>query len=37
MKKAIFAALLLASTASVAAAQTFPFNEAGVTNGHCRQ
>jgi hypothetical protein len=34
MKKAIFAALLLASTASVAAAQTFPFNEAGVTNGH---
>jgi catechol 2,3-dioxygenase-like lactoylglutathione lyase family enzyme/extradiol dioxygenase family protein len=34
MKKAFFAALLLACTADVANAQTFPFNEAGVTNGH---
>jgi catechol 2,3-dioxygenase-like lactoylglutathione lyase family enzyme len=34
MQKAFFAALLLACTAGVANAQTFPFNEAGVTNGH---
>jgi hypothetical protein len=34
MKKAIFGGLLLALTTGVAAAQTLPFNEAGVTNGH---
>jgi len=36
MKTTVFAALLLASTlaAGTAAAQPFPFNEAGVTNGH---
>jgi len=36
MKTAAFAALLLASTfaAGTAAAQPYPFNEAGVTNGH---
>ena len=36
MKTATLAALLLASTfaAGSASAQTFPFNEAGVTNGH---
>jgi hypothetical protein len=34
MEKAIFAGLLRALTTGVAAAQTFPFNEAGVTNGH---
>ena len=36
MKNTVFAALLLASTlaAGSAGAQPFPFNEAGVTNGH---
>ena len=36
MKTTLFAALLLASTfaAGTASAQPFPFNEAGVTNGH---
>jgi catechol 2,3-dioxygenase-like lactoylglutathione lyase family enzyme len=36
MKTTVFAALLLASTcaAGTAVAQPFPFNEAGVTNGH---
>src|SRR5438445_6706294 len=36
MKTAAFAALLLAPTfaAGTAAAQPYPFNEAGVTNGH---
>src|SRR5262244_884827 len=34
MKTTVFAALLLASAAGVASAQPFPFNEAGVTNGH---
>jgi catechol 2,3-dioxygenase-like lactoylglutathione lyase family enzyme len=36
MKTTVFAALLLASTfvAGTAGAQPFPFNEAGVTNGH---
>ena len=36
MKMRLLAALLLASTlaARTAAAQPFPFNEAGVTNGH---
>src|SRR6267143_591346 len=36
MKTTLFAALLLASTvaAGTAGAQPFPFNEAGVTNGH---
>src|SRR5262244_1822786 len=34
MKTTVFAALLLASAAGVASAQPFPFNQAGVTNGH---
>jgi catechol 2,3-dioxygenase-like lactoylglutathione lyase family enzyme len=37
MKTALFAGILLASTtlaAGLAAAQPYPFNEAGVTNGH---
>jgi hypothetical protein len=36
MKTTAFAALLLASAfaAGTAAAQPYPFNEAGVTNGH---
>jgi len=36
MRGTLFAALLVASgfAASTASAQTFPFNEAGVTNGH---
>src|SRR5260370_10735721 len=37
MKTTLFASLLLASTVlavGAAAAQPFPFNEAGVTNGH---
>src|SRR5437588_12426007 len=35
MKTTLFAALLLAPLAAgTAAAQPFPFNEAGVTNGH---
>ena len=36
MRGTLFAALLLASgfAATTASAQTFPFNEAGVTNGH---
>ena len=38
MKTRLLAALLLASTlaAGTASAQPFPFNEAGVTNGHWR-
>src|SRR3984957_11247960 len=36
MKTPLFAALLLAASfaGATASAQTFPFNEAGVTNGH---
>jgi catechol 2,3-dioxygenase-like lactoylglutathione lyase family enzyme len=34
MKKTILACLFLASAMATAGAQTFPFNEAGVTNGH---
>ena len=36
MKTKLFAALLLAASfaGGTASAQTFPFNEAGVTNGH---